>query len=353
MWAIMASPLIISANIRNMSKENVKTYTNREVIAVDQDPMGVQGERIMGGDLSTSGRGVQDGTAITLQSCDASDPAQKWRMGGDGGAMPNGTIYSMALKMAWDSLDCGPDIVAWRWVTNGCRQNQGFSFRPNSEGQLVSTLASTSGAEQCVVANGPATTQLKLAPCNAQADVFSFDRATGLMRRGTKPGPNTLCVGVGPIPSTTNVWARKLSGGKVAMVFINVGSTAQNVTCDVTCIAKTGLVGRRVLVRDLWLHKDIATESKLTELSARNLAAQGGHLMLLLTPTPKPPPPTKYVCIYACCHCSDPSKPSCQAQWCMAVNSCVMNNANGYVPLCISIHDPNHMIMVVVVVMVV
>ena len=34
MWAIMASPLIISANIRNMSATNIETYTNKEVIAV-------------------------------------------------------------------------------------------------------------------------------------------------------------------------------------------------------------------------------------------------------------------------------------------------------------------------------
>lgn len=36
MWAVMASPLIISANIRNMSSMNIETYTNAEVIAVDQ-----------------------------------------------------------------------------------------------------------------------------------------------------------------------------------------------------------------------------------------------------------------------------------------------------------------------------
>ena len=46
-----ASPLIISANIRNMSDMNVETYTNREVIAVDQDTLAVQGTRIMGYNL--------------------------------------------------------------------------------------------------------------------------------------------------------------------------------------------------------------------------------------------------------------------------------------------------------------
>ena len=31
MWAIMASPLLISANVRNMSAMNLATYTNKKV----------------------------------------------------------------------------------------------------------------------------------------------------------------------------------------------------------------------------------------------------------------------------------------------------------------------------------
>ena len=74
-------------------------------------------------------------------------------------------------------------------------------------------------------------------------------------------------------------------GGKVAVVFLNVGPTvAPYVTCDATCIVKTGLAGKAVTVRDLWLKKDISTEERLSELTATNLPAEGGHLMLLLTP---------------------------------------------------------------------
>jgi alpha-galactosidase len=36
MWAVMASPLLISANVRQMSAYNLETYTNKEVIAVNQ-----------------------------------------------------------------------------------------------------------------------------------------------------------------------------------------------------------------------------------------------------------------------------------------------------------------------------
>ncbi len=36
MWAVMASPLLISANVRHMSTYNLETYKNKEVIAVNQ-----------------------------------------------------------------------------------------------------------------------------------------------------------------------------------------------------------------------------------------------------------------------------------------------------------------------------
>ena len=44
-WAMMASPLIAGNDPRNMSKETAATLTNRAVIAVNQDPLGVQAFR--------------------------------------------------------------------------------------------------------------------------------------------------------------------------------------------------------------------------------------------------------------------------------------------------------------------
>jgi len=46
MWAIMAAPLIAGNDLRSMSAATRTTLTNSEVVAVDQDPMGVQGRRV-------------------------------------------------------------------------------------------------------------------------------------------------------------------------------------------------------------------------------------------------------------------------------------------------------------------
>ena len=46
MWAILAAPLIAGNDLRSMSAATKATLTNSEVIAVDQDPIGVQGRLV-------------------------------------------------------------------------------------------------------------------------------------------------------------------------------------------------------------------------------------------------------------------------------------------------------------------
>lgn len=43
MWAMLAAPLLAGNDLRKMSKETLAILSNREVIAVDQDPLGIQG----------------------------------------------------------------------------------------------------------------------------------------------------------------------------------------------------------------------------------------------------------------------------------------------------------------------
>jgi alpha-galactosidase len=52
MWAILAAPLMISDDLRTMSSAALATVSNKQVIAIDQDPAGVQGVEV-----SSSGNG--------------------------------------------------------------------------------------------------------------------------------------------------------------------------------------------------------------------------------------------------------------------------------------------------------
>src|SRR5574344_1642087 len=46
MWCMMAAPLILGNDLRDMSKETLDIIKNKEVIAIDQDPLGIQGLRL-------------------------------------------------------------------------------------------------------------------------------------------------------------------------------------------------------------------------------------------------------------------------------------------------------------------
>ncbi|GAM23916.1 hypothetical protein SAMD00019534_070910 [Acytostelium subglobosum LB1] len=46
LWSIIAAPLIAGNDLTSMTQETIEILTNIEVIAVDQDPLGIQGTRV-------------------------------------------------------------------------------------------------------------------------------------------------------------------------------------------------------------------------------------------------------------------------------------------------------------------
>ncbi|KAI9126503.1 hypothetical protein K1719_002099 [Acacia pycnantha] len=52
LWALSKAPLLLGCDIRNMTEETKMIISNEEVIAVNQDPLGVQGKKVrMEGDI--------------------------------------------------------------------------------------------------------------------------------------------------------------------------------------------------------------------------------------------------------------------------------------------------------------
>lgn len=46
LWAILAAPLLMSVDLRTIRPEYKAILQNKKIIAVDQDPLGIQGRRI-------------------------------------------------------------------------------------------------------------------------------------------------------------------------------------------------------------------------------------------------------------------------------------------------------------------
>ena len=68
MWCILAAPLMAGNDIMHMSSETRDILTNKEMIAVDQDPLGIQGHRVRkDGDLEIWSKQLSDGSrAVAL-----------------------------------------------------------------------------------------------------------------------------------------------------------------------------------------------------------------------------------------------------------------------------------------------
>jgi len=67
LWAILAAPLIAGNDLRSMRPEIHDILTNKEVIAVSQDPLGVEGHRVRKeGDLEVWAKPLKDGSRAVI-----------------------------------------------------------------------------------------------------------------------------------------------------------------------------------------------------------------------------------------------------------------------------------------------
>jgi alpha-galactosidase len=67
LWAILAAPLLSGNDLRTMRPEIHDILTNKEVIAIDQDPLGSEGERVAkDGDAEIWSKQLKDGSRAVV-----------------------------------------------------------------------------------------------------------------------------------------------------------------------------------------------------------------------------------------------------------------------------------------------
>jgi alpha-galactosidase len=99
LWAIMAAPLIAGADLRALTPDAAALYTNAELIAIDQDRLGIQGRRIRDdGDAELWSRPLADGRRAV--------------------ALVNRSPVPLAISVAWTELGlAGPAVVRDVWAS--------------------------------------------------------------------------------------------------------------------------------------------------------------------------------------------------------------------------------------------
>ena len=103
LWCILAAPLMAGNDLRNVSDEVRAVLTAPEVIAVNQDPRGIQGYKVLvDGDLEIYNKPLSDGTTAVLllnKGTAISDLTVTWEMIGLSGSQP--------VRDLWQQEDLG------------------------------------------------------------------------------------------------------------------------------------------------------------------------------------------------------------------------------------------------------
>ena len=105
LWCLLAAPLMLGNDIRNMKPEILGILTNKEVIAVNQDPLGRQGRKVRDdGDIEVWEKQLANGTrAVVLfnRSEKGTDVSFSWNEIG----YPDD--LSFTIRDLWQKKDLG------------------------------------------------------------------------------------------------------------------------------------------------------------------------------------------------------------------------------------------------------
>jgi alpha-galactosidase len=123
LWAILAAPLIAGNDMAKMSKETNTILTSREVIAVDQDPLGVQASRV-----------AKDG--------DAEVWARPITGGGRAAVLLNRGLAPRTITVTWEQLHYPAHLTAkvrdlWRHANRKPAQGSFTALVPGHAAVMV------------------------------------------------------------------------------------------------------------------------------------------------------------------------------------------------------------------------
>jgi alpha-galactosidase len=105
LWCILAAPLMAGNDLRNMTAATHDILTNKELIAVDQDPLGMQGRRVeRNGEVEVWSKQLRDGgraVALLNRGSAASRITASWTMLGYPESLP------ASVRDLWAAKDEG------------------------------------------------------------------------------------------------------------------------------------------------------------------------------------------------------------------------------------------------------
>jgi alpha-galactosidase len=243
LWAISKAPLLIGCDITTMSQEIKDILTNPEVIAVNQDSLGIQGKKIKISIISHEP--ILENSKLVMVDCNGTIE-QKWYINEEDGSIKNNNE-----ELCIDIPNCSEedvDVSTFRChldETSACSQskNQMWTY---SDKKIISRMNTT----RCLDVYNQEGAYVQSTECKNESESQNWDY---------NPDEHTLkkngkCLSSFGKPETTEVWAGKLSDGAYAVLLLNRGTIGAKV--EVTW-KEIGFDEKQAKLRDLWEKADI------------------------------------------------------------------------------------------------
>lgn len=283
-WSILASPLILGNDVRNISADCAAIILNKEVIAVNQDTLGARGRLVLqwpepvwpavdpplGTPAWSAGPAPVPTGTLVLEPCNSSDPAQMFTyLPSDGGQIKSVATGDCLTYGGYEEANFAPTAcVGWTapgigsqlWTFDADPWRGAIQNVDNSPKVVdvidcnvkVPPQVCSANSSDCYTSGTPP------AGCGATGQRWLWDFGPSRQSASTlQSAVAPVCIAVQPLPPPPidirlQIWVKPLSDGARAVVAFNRDTVPYlaNITWDLLEWPAT----QQATIRDLWAH---------------------------------------------------------------------------------------------------
>ena len=247
LWCLSKAPLLIGCDVTNMSKQVFELLTNPELIAINQDKLGIQGHKIKTEQPKDDGNDeyLKDGNILLVKDCTGRNE-QKWSVNNDGSITSMGSNFCIDIpncNNGWAQIDIFSCHLGDR---HSCSESKNQMWELKSDGGIASKMNN-----YCLDVYDHHGPFVQTFPCTGGPNQkWVYDSNTHTIKNGQK------CLTVTTALELLEVWAGRLSDNSYAVMLLNRGTRKSNM---IARWKEIGLPAGNALVRDLFARKDLGT----------------------------------------------------------------------------------------------
>lgn len=256
LWCLVKSPLLIGCDITKLTPEIKDILMNPEVIAVNQDKLGIQGHKIKSTQYYTKPRTKfmnffdfnQENKEeyVVVNKCEGK-LGQKWTI------MEDGSIRNQESGLCLTIPDCKKeqaDLMVQECHIGDqerCEKSKNQEWDMKDDGQIISRMNGF-----CVdVRNGDGPEVLSFQCHGSDNQKWKYNKEEGTITNQDR------CMQPESQTEFLEVWAGKLDGGSYAVILLNRGKSEKEITALWEDIGFDR--SKECKVRDLWERKDLGS----------------------------------------------------------------------------------------------